>query len=249
MKIGFIGAGNMAQAMILGWRDHHEISIFSPNTGLEAAAELKVEFKPTEELATWADLVVVATPVDALEEVAPYLQQAKVVVSVLGGISLKTLRSLIENAGLVRALPNVNVSKKVGFTALAFEKDFAQVDTYLDLFNQLGTAEIIDEDKFAAVSAVAGSGPAFVAGIIQSYAFSAERVGLDGTTALKLSLQTFIGTLFQMPVDADLQSVADAVMTPGGSTEQGFKSLKNSDINDVFQQMLQATIDKNNSAE
>ena len=136
LTIGFIGAGNMAKAMMQGWSGNADIRqvVYSPNSGAQVAAELGLEAKQSA-LDVWAesDMVVLAMPPAQLEAVAKELQlgimmkPSVIVASVLGGVSLATLHAAFgEHVMVARTLPNVNVALKYGYTALAFDTDMDQ---------------------------------------------------------------------------------------------------------------------------
>ena len=131
LTIGFIGAGNMAKAMMQGWQGNAEIRqvLFSPHSGEKVAAELGLEAKQSA-LDVWAesDMVVLAMPPAQLTDVAKELQlglmmkPGVIVASVLGGVSLAQLHAALgPNVLIARTLPNVNVALKYGYTALAFD--------------------------------------------------------------------------------------------------------------------------------
>lgn len=258
LTIGFIGAGNMAQAMIKGWSGNQEIQqvVYSPHAGHKVAESLHIEAKDSA-LEVWltSDLVVLATPPAQLEAVARELQPgilikpSVIVASVLGGISLNQLhKALGKTVVVARTLPNVNVAVNYGYTALAFDAD---VDADIKgavaaLFLELGRTDELTEEQFGIASAIAGSGPAFVAAFTEALKEVGVTKGLTDEVAAKLAEQTVAGTARHMaqtkkaPLD-----LANEVMTPGGSTAAGFDVLTKGGLNQLLLDTITATMVKN----
>lgn len=264
LTIGFIGAGNMARAMMRGWSSvGEELSqlVYSPRSAQKAADELEgVEAVASPaDLVAKADMLVLATPVEALASIAaeikPLLAKRPeiIIASVLGGVPLNKLHAALgQHALIVRTLPNVNVAVGAGYTALAFGSAFDDETrgAIAGLFLTLGRAEELPEAQFGAVSALAGSGPAFVAGFVDALAQAGVANGLANQTALNLAKQTILGTVEHLN---DLQmtptQLADSVMTPGGSTAAGWDAMQAGNFNELILQTIQATMQKNAAAE
>lgn len=258
LKIGFIGAGNMAKAMMQGWAgnaDIHQV-VYSPNSGAQVAAELGLEAKQSA-LDVWAesDMVVLAMPPAQLEAVAKDLQlgimmkPSVIVASVLGGVSLANLHAAFgEHVMVARTLPNVNVALKYGYTALAFDADMDQdvKGAIAALFLELGRTDELPEEHFGAVSALAGSGPAFVAAFAEAMTQAGIQAGIAPDTAARLAEQTVVGTARHMgDLKKDPMTLAHEVMTPGGSTAAGWEALEQGNLNGLVADAIQATMKKN----
>lgn len=260
LKIGFVGAGNMAQAMMQGWSklDSDQVSqgAYTRHHLPETTQAWQVEeFGSAIEIAMVSDMLVLATPPTALEKISadlkPLLEMMpqKIIVSVLGGISLDALQAALgEQAKIVRALPNVNVAVGQGYTAMHAGAQITAEEkgAVFAILAELGRVDEMPEADFGAVSAVAGSGPAFVAGFIEALTAAGQAAGLDEERAVKLSLQTFRGTLDKM-VQSDLSAheLAQLVMTPGGSTAAGWETMQKGNLNGLVSDVIQATMQKN----
>lgn len=259
-KIGFIGAGNMAQAMMQGWSqlDADQVSqgAYTRHELPEATQAWQVApLASISEAAMISDMLVLATPPTALEQISIELKPIlalmpqKIIVSVLGGISLEALQSALgAQAKIVRALPNVNVAVGQGYTAMHAGTQITAEEkgAVFAILAELGRVDEMPEDEFGAVSAVAGSGPAFVAGFIEALTVAGQAAGLEAEQASKLSLQTFRGTLDKM-IQSDLsaQELAQLVMTPGGSTAAGWETMQSGNLNGLVSDVIQATMQKN----
>lgn len=264
LTIGFIGAGNMAQAMMRGWSQvGEELTqvVYSRSSAQRVAQQIDgVEAKATiAEIVAAADMLVLAIPVGALpmvaEELKPLLatKPGMIVASVLGGVSLAKLQTLLGTQSLiVRTLPNVNVAVREGYTALAFDDTF-DAETrgaVAGLFLALGRADELPEAQFGAVSALAGSGPAFVAGFVDALAQAGRDAGLKPETALTLAKQTILGTVQQLNAEQqEPRALAEQVMTPGGSTAAGWDVMQANNFDGIIAKTIQATMQKNAEAE
>ncbi|MCM0583230.1 pyrroline-5-carboxylate reductase [Weissella diestrammenae] len=255
LNIGFIGAGNMAQAMIKGWSQLDEVHqvVYAPHSGQSVAENMQIDFATTAEaLVKQSDLIVIATPPTHLAAVAQEINSVvtgKVIISILGGISLSTLMTHFDSSDLlVRALPNVNVAVQQGYTAMAVNPavDDEVKGAVFGLLTVLGRVDELPETQFGAVSALAGSGPAFVAGFVQAMTQAGLAAGVQPDIAEQLAVQTAQGTLDKM-VHEKLtpMALAEQVMTPGGSTAAGWDVLQTKDITALMTQVIQATMAKN----
>lgn len=262
LTIGFIGAGRMAQAMMTGWQKNAEIEqlVYAPRSGQQVAHSLGIQAVDTPaELWTQADMVVLAMAPQALAEVADQVRLARmqkpdvVVVSVLGGISLKSLHQhLGERLLIARAVPNVNVALRYGYTGLAFDHyvDAQTRGAIAMLFLELGKTDEYPEAKLGLVSALAGSGPAFVAAFVKNYQAVGEQLGLTSEQAQTIALQTLTGTgvnMTETPLTAD--QLAKQVMSPGGSTAAGYAVLADSQLEKILAATIETTMTKNEEAD
>jgi pyrroline-5-carboxylate reductase len=259
LTIGFIGAGNMAKAMMRGWQkvgDELTQVVYSPNSGQTVASELGLQYVSTpEEVVLASDMVVLAMPPSQLSRVAERLRTVMlmkpgvIIASVLGGVSLKQLHNALgSQVSIVRALPNINVALTAGYTALAYDNgtDAELKGAVAGLFLALGRADELPEEQFGAVSALAGSGPAFVAGFVRALTEAGVANGIDADIALTLAKQTVLGTLQNMKeFDKTPQALADEVMTPGGSTAAGWQVLQERGLTAMVGETIAATMKKN----
>lgn len=143
-------------------------------------------------------------------------------VSIAGGLSTARLRAALpENARLVRVMPNTPLLVSAGATTIARDGEADEADTALvrDLFACLGEAFVVDETAMDATAAVSGSGPAYVAALIEALRDAGVHQGLDSVLAEKLALQTVYGTAQLMKQTGQSAETARiAVCSPGGST-------------------------------
>ncbi|MCW0953576.1 NAD(P)-binding domain-containing protein [Weissella ceti] len=262
LTIGFIGAGNMGQAMMQGWAPNKEIKQLVYSTTMEkseaVAAKIGGEARGSiMELWAESDMVVVAVPPTALADIAPEIKQwamlkpSVILTSVVGGVDLAALHAHFgEQLMIVRALPNINVALRYGYTALAFDGT-VDADTrgaLAMLFLDFGRADEYPEDQFGAVSALAGSGPAFVAGFTEAMMKAGLAAGIDAEKAESLAIQTVAGTGKNMiDLKKAPKDLANEVMTPGGSTAAGYDVLM-TQLDGLVRETIDATMIKNAEA-
>ena len=243
----FVGCGNMGGAIIDGWRaagiDLSQAVVIRPSGA-------QVEGART--VSTLADagaspkLVVLAVKPQKLDEVvaelAPHITSEVTLVSILAGVEAASLRSRFPNAGaIVRAMPNLPVAIRRGVVALYSEDAGDSLRQQLgDLFVSLGWAMwAADESKFAAIGAVAGAGPAYVARFISALAKAGERRGLSSQIAATVALETVLGTAWMAATTGEaMDEVARRVASPSGTTEAGLAV-----IDKALDDLIEVTID------
>jgi pyrroline-5-carboxylate reductase len=230
----FVGSGNMGGAILDGWRaggvDLSNVTVIRPSGVAVEGARVVSSFA---EAGPAPKLVVLAFKPHHLDEVAPelrtFLSAKTTVVSILAGAEAASLRRRFPGVGaVVRAMPNLPVAVRRGVTGLYSEDlDEAGRREIGDLFAALGFAMwMADEDKLAALGAVAGAGPAYVARFVAALARAGEKRGLSAETAATIALETVLGTSWMAATTGeDMASVAKRVASPKGTTQQGLDVL------------------------
>lgn len=246
MRIGFIGSGAMASAIAHGVAaSDGGQEIYVNDLRTEAATTLAGAVGGTAvadaaELVTQvgADgLVVLAVKphvvLGVLEQVGGALAASGApVVSIAAGLELATLTAAApEGHPVVRVMPNVAAQVGVGTAAVcgnaaATERQLAAV---VELFEAVGTAEVLEERHFGAFTAIAGSAPAFVFQLIDSLARAAVAAGMPKDQAVRMAAQTAAGagTLARelAAEGTSPQDLVDRVCSPGGTTVAGMVAL------------------------
>jgi len=231
-----VGCGNMAGAMVEGWRaggvDFSGVSVIRPS-GTPVEGVRTVTDYPNER----PRFVMLGFKPQKLDEIALGLARHvgtnTVLVSMLAGVTAATLRQRFpEASAIVRVMPNLPVAQQRGVVALFNEsEDRESVLTVGGLMSELGLAFTCgDEQSFAAIGAVAGAGPAYVARFADAMARGGEKLGLDATTAEVIAVQTLVGTgALIEATGASMADVARRVASPKGTTEQGLAVLDAAD--------------------
>ena len=246
-----VGCGNMAGAMVHGWQaagiDLSSVTAIRPSgrkvDGVETSSALPAGAAP--------GFVMLGFKPQKLDEVVPSLApsvgQGTILVSLLAGVSAATLRKRFPHArAIVRAMPNLPVAQQAGVTALfAEDEDSEALELVEALMVELGLAPWCpDEAAFAAIGAVAGSGPAYVARFGEALARGGERLGLQPDLAVAIALQTLVGTATMAAATGEaMRDIARRVASPNGTTEQGLAVLDAPDgLQHLVDRMLDAAI-------
>ena len=240
-KILIVGAGNMGGAMLDGWLagglDPTRFTILSPNRG-EAPRGVEII---REAPAVGFDAVMLGFKPHMLGDIAPALQavtHGNPIISVLAGIELATLRQHFPDAGIcVRLMPNLACA--LGKSPLPVIAD-GEIDLD-ELLAPLGTAEwLSDESQFDLITALAGSGPAFVYRFIDAMGAGAAELGLPEERAHRLALAMVEGAAaLAASSEHSPAELARRVASPGGVTQFGLDRL---DRNDDLRQLLTETL-------
>jgi pyrroline-5-carboxylate reductase len=241
--IGFVGSGNMAAAMARGWAGAVDGMLFSDSGSGRAArlaAELGGEALGNEEVAARADLVVLAVNPQDLEAVAPQLQHAKQVISVLDAVSLQRLAEAFPGARVLRAIPNVGVEVRKGVFCVAGEVG-EEARAKLAVLGRV--VEVAEGEDFEAAAEMMGCSPAYLALAVEAIADAGAATGLDPELARELVVEAAAGTaeLLRLHTPADLRK---AVASPGGSTEKGLEALERQGVRRAFEAAVEASLQK-----
>ena len=240
-KLGFIGAGNMAQAIIKGAVEKraviaNDIYVFDIDTercselsdrfGIHAAADIKT-------LADQSDLLLLAVKPNVMSTVLSEfnaLDIAKPIISIAAGWSAAKIRGLAcSGTKVLRLMPNTPLMAGEGMSVFETPSDFDEDETAFaeGVFSALGKVEYAPGKLMDAVTAVSGSGPAYVYMFIDALADAGVLCGLPRNTALTLAAQTVYGAS-KMVLDTGAHPgvLKDAVCSPGGTTIEAVKSLE-----------------------
>lgn len=259
MKITFIGGGNMAGALIGGLiqRGFNPGDIHVVEINDDARASLTRAFKLHTYPAICAaaaatDLIVLAVKPQQLRAVAGELKpllQKQVVVSIAAGVRAQDLaRWLGDYPRLVRAMPNTPAMVRAGVTGLyalpgvsPAEREQAQ-----QVLEAVGACVWLDEEtQMDAVTAVSGSGPAYVFYFIEALEAAALELGLSAAQGRELALATFLGAaqLARQSPD-DPATLRAKVTSKGGTTERALLSMEQADVKKLIQCAVRAAAER-----
>ena len=250
-KIGFIGLGKMANAIIQGILRNNkntEIYGFDPNSSIEGVKKLNSNSQVVEN----ADIIFFCTKPfvikDVFDEVKDVCDNEKIFVSIAAGISLSVMEEhLGSQRKFVRVMPNTPALVAQGACAVVKGNYTTQkdLDEVKNILSNIGIVTEQTEDKINAITALSGSGPAYYYFLIEKMAKSAEKLGLDYQTALKLSAQTALGSAKMiMETGMSVEELIRAVTTPGGCTAVGNDILNSSKISEILDDTIEKTAKK-----
>lgn len=243
--IGFIGGGNMAEALIKGLlsqgqpadkilvadpnsvrqtllRDTHRVTVLPDNRAVAAGCRLLV-------LAIKPQMVPTVIP-----ELAGAVTSEHLTVSILAGTSTGVLERLLAGAvRVVRAMPNTPALVGCGATAICAGRfaTAADLDAAAALFRAVGSVNVVSEAQMDAVTGLSGSGPAYVFSVIEALAEGGVKEGLSREVALELATRTVLGAARLVAESGeDPAALRQKVCSPGGTTLAGLTALEDGDL-------------------
>jgi pyrroline-5-carboxylate reductase len=249
MRIGLIGSGNIARALVRGWGEPVLLTDSGSGRAAELAAEVGGErVGSNAELAQQADLVVLAHKPYQLDEVAEQAgRSAKGIVSTLAGTTTAQVAAAWPGVPVVRVIPNTASELREGASIVAESPDAdpALLDTATELFERLGLVMRIEERLLGAATSVAGVGPAYLALVAEAWIDAAVRHGLKPAQAQALVTQTMAGTAALLrAADGDTLAVRRAVTSPGGVTAKGLDALERHGLRAAFAAATDEVMDR-----
>jgi len=255
-RIGFLGAGKMGEALargILGASLAHPSSILMSDCDEDRLAEVANSLKVRAtgdnlEVVRESDVLVVALKPAVVRQVLPGLASAitaeKLVVSIAAGITLAELeRMLSPGARVVRVMPNTPCLVGRGASGYALGSAATEADGELvhAILSSIGIAFLLPDPLLDAVTGLSGSGPAFVALVIEALADGGVLCGLPRDTALKLAAQTALGAArLLLETGEHPAQLKDMVASPGGTTIEGVKVLEEKGLRAALIQAVEA---------
>jgi pyrroline-5-carboxylate reductase len=241
-KIGFVGAGNMAGALIKGLLHSGTVTsaqIQASDVRDERLSELAalhgiLTTKDNAKLSAWADVVVLAVKPQVVDKVmgpvAEGIRQRALFISIAAGVPIEALEArLPAETRVIRTMPNTAAIALAGATAIAPGTHASEEDvaTARRLFEATGRVVVLDESLLDAVTGLSGSGPAYVMLIIEALADGGVKVGLHRETALLLAAQTVYGSAkLLLETGEHPGRLKDMVTSPGGTAIAGLHTLE-----------------------
>jgi len=238
--IGFIGGGNMAEALVRGLVDGHvppaQIRVSGPRR--ERIDELVGHYgivgtTDNREVARKSEIVVLAVKPQILDkvarEVAGDVKNGALLISVAAGIDTAMLESLFPATRVVRSMPNTPALVRAGATAICAGQHATETDLALakQLFDAVGITVTLDESQLDAVTGLSGSGPAYIFLILEALADAGVKVGLSRRNAQRLAAQTVMGSAkLLLDTDEHPGKLKDMVTSPGGTAIAGLHTLE-----------------------
>jgi pyrroline-5-carboxylate reductase len=246
MRVGLIGAGNMASALARGWGDPIGCTDAVPGKAEALAEELGGQaFGSNAELARASDVLFLCHKPDQLQAVAAQLEgneRETTIVSILAGVSLDALRSAYAGAeAVIRVMPNVAVEIGRGVICLAAESD--DHPSVTALLERVATVVELPERLIEVATAIQGVGPAYVALFVEAQVDAAVRLGMPPRMAVELTTATTEGSAALLATrDFDTLALRRSVTSPGGVTARGLAALEDGGLRAAFQAAADAAV-------
>lgn len=258
--IAFIGGGNMAGAIIDGLlkakaEQGVAVSLAVSDTDVDKQAQFTakgvraVSPESADSIITGADVVVLAVKPQVMRavaaSVAPHLS-GQLVLSIAAGLSVATLSEMLGGYGnIVRCMPNLPASKGLGASGLFADGVADDERAMAEKIMQASgiTAWVADENLLHAVTAVAGSAPAYFFYVLENMIAKAVEMGLSPRDAHALAVQSLSGA-GALAIDQDPATLREQVTSKGGTTAAALESLYSDDVGAAFARAMQACSDR-----
>jgi pyrroline-5-carboxylate reductase len=258
-KIGFIGAGRMATAMIRGLiaedvYSEDEIIACAPSTSTRerVASELGIKmYETSPEVSKLAKVVVIAVKPKHIpglfENEGLTFGSEHLVISIAAGIKIRTIESYVPDARIVRVMPNhccMVLEGASGYSRGTRVTD-DDIDLVEDILSSMGLAVEVREDDLDAVTGMSGSSPAFIYMFADAIAEVGKNKGLPEDVAMELVAQSLVGA-GRMLLETGMtpKELIDSVCSPGGTTIEGVKVLNEKGLHSIVCDAIEAVIAK-----
>lgn len=242
-KIGFIGSGNMGEALISGLvlsKSANPENIICSDIAEDLLEEIQTKYKVSTttdniEVAKKSEIVIYATKPQilgsVLKETAPALDQSKLIISIAAGVPLAAIAAgLQKKLRLIRVMPNICAFVKESATAIAAGEYASKEDVALAraIFDSVGITVFIQENILMdAFTGLSGSGPAYIFTIVDAMADAGVKMGLSRKDSLLLSTQTILGSAKLLLESKEHPGqLKDRVASPGGTAIAGIHTLE-----------------------
>ncbi|MFB6345030.1 MAG: pyrroline-5-carboxylate reductase [bacterium] len=254
-KIGIIGCGTMGSAILDGLNNETDafvVGVYDADPDqLESIGENYpvTQAESVEDLHEWADFLLLCVKPSVVGEALSPLNSSEVhLVSIAAGVSIEELQGhLGEGSSVVRVMPNTPAQVGEGMSFLA--PGPGAPETFLErsrhIFRTVGEVSVVDESKMDAVTALSGSGPAYVFYFLEALQEAGVYLGLDADDALKAARKTIQGAAaLQEATDKNPAELKSDVSSPGGTTVEALKHLDKSAVKGDIKEALQEAYKK-----
>ncbi len=251
MKVAVLGAGKIGEAVARRIADSKQVSkvIMTKRNPASIQSKLPSKLEVTSDnkkAAKEADLIIISVKAgdarNVLEEISPSVHE-KIVISLMAAISIRKLQKVLPKAKIVRAMPNIAATIGEAITAYATTAEITPDDlkTLQFILSRFGDHIRVPESLMDAITALSGSGPAYIAVLIEAMVTAGVKVGIPREIAFELVTKTLTGT-------ADLLSLKrihpaelrDMVTTPAGTTIAGVYELEKGSVRTSIMNAVEA---------
>jgi len=253
--IGFIGGGNMAEAMIKGiiQSGKRDIMVSELREDRRAYLESTYDVKTTpdnKEVVKNCEIIIMAVKPqnmdDVTSEIGGLVSTEQLVVSIAAGVTLSYLTSRLKTAKVIRVMPNTPALAQEGMSVLSLCECIQdrEMSVIRGIFLSIGKVLVLPEKYMDAVTAVSGSGPAFIALFIEKLIDAGVKAGLSRENASELAIQTLIGTAKLLETGMPPGKLREMVTSPGGTTAAGLKVFEDRGFSDMVNSVVQAAAER-----
>jgi pyrroline-5-carboxylate reductase len=242
--IGFIGGGNMAEAIIKGIFVKHggDIMVSEPRDERRSYLEKTYNIKTTpdnKEVVRNCNIIILAVKPQNMDgvtaEISDVISEDKIIVSIAAGITLSYLLSRLKTTKIIRVMPNTPALVQEGMSVMSMCECMhdKEIGLIKDIFMSVGILLSLPEKYMDAVTALSGSGPAFIAYFIEAMIEGGIKTGLSRDNATELAVQTLLGTARLLDTGMNPSKLREMVTSPGGTTAAGLKVFEEKGLRDI----------------
>ncbi len=260
-RIGFIGAGNMTEAIIKGMISKQLINaqnIFASDINKQRLDYIAAEYninaiESNNELVSNSDVIVIAIKPQNAQEVLEKLsiEKDKIFVSIMAGKTINFIKNIIgQDIKFIRIMPNMPALLGQGVSAITRDENISDEDFDIirDIFACVGDVVEVTEDKMDIVTAVSGSGPAYVYLLAELMISAGVKNGLTEDEVNLLVKQTFVGASKMLKQsDCSPKELREKVTSKGGTTEAALNVFFENNIQEIVEKAVESA--KNRSIE
>ncbi|MBI4153040.1 pyrroline-5-carboxylate reductase, partial [Candidatus Woesearchaeota archaeon] len=253
--IGFIGCGKMGCALISSILKNTPYHIIGSDRSEECLKTVKSQLKiqtttDNKELAKKSSIIFLSVKPQDMNQVLKEIKQElknQLIVSIAAGITIKTITAALKYDKVIRVMPNTPClvgEMAAGYSCgKAVTKD--EAEAIKQILSNAGMAFEVEEKHLDAITALSGSGPAFFAAFIKSFADAAAEEGLPKAIAVKLACQTALGT-GKLLLEKNMQpeELIAMVSSPGGTTVAGLHVLEKNRMDSILAQAYKAAVQR-----
>ncbi len=251
MNIGFIGAGNMGEAYISALASKNEIYFYELSEERKAMITEKykaVSCSSIEEVVEKSEYIVIAVKPQVVNKIlinaARCEIENKYFISIVAGLKISKMEDILgEEKKVVRVMPNTPALIGKGISGVTFGTNIAKEEekNILDIIESTGKAVVVDESQMDIVTAISGSGPAYVFMLINSLAEGGVKLGMSKKAALELAIETFIGSAELLKsTGKHPEELKDMVTSPGGTTAAGLFKMEENGVRKALIETVEA---------
>lgn len=260
MKIGFIGLGNMAKAMIGGMLGKgiarsEDISGYAKTEATRKAVKEQYNIcimEDNEEVASQADVVILAVKPQMFGDVIPQIRERvrenALVISIAAGKTISQIQEAFEKPiKLVRCMPNTPAMVGEGCSGVCRNELVSdeEMEKCMKLLKSFGIAEEVPEGLMDAVGGVSGSSPAFVFMFIEALSDGAVKAGMPRNQAYRFAAQTVLGSAkLMLETGKHPGELKDMVCSPGGTTIEGVQKLEEMGLRSAVMNAVESCVEK-----
>lgn len=256
MKIGCIGTGAMGGAImraVCKKYDVSQIKVTDKNTemGKTFASETSATFVENNTDVLDCDYIFLAVKPqflgDVFAEIAGKISNKTVVISMAAGVKIEKLESWAPKARFIRMMPNVCAQIGEAMTAVTYKENISETEakTAIEILSSAGRVEVVPEKLMDCVTAVSGSGPAFVFMFIEALADAAVRCGMPRSQAYTYAAQTVYGSAGMVLESGKHPAVLkDMVCSPAGTTIEGVAALEKNNFRNAVIEAVTAACER-----